>query len=103
MPGPRRSKSTASGWCDLGSGHGITQNGHRFAFIWVGKFVLFTGEVDGVGSLKPNTLAGESCLVGADNFLLEFAGQAPLHGHQVEVRVRRTAALDNLVEGMRLS
>lgn len=62
-----------SGWCDLGAGEGVTNEGHRFAFLNVGGNVVFTGEVDGAGSITPNAFNGESCVTGSDSFLVEYA------------------------------
>lgn len=66
---------TMSGWCGFSSAQGVTDTGHRFVFVNVGTAILFTGEVDGVGTLTVNALAGQSCLVvgNATNFLLNLA------------------------------
>lgn len=64
---------TISGWCGFSSAQGITDTGHRFVFINVGTALLFTGDVDGAGTSTANAMAGQSCVGGATNFLINLA------------------------------
>lgn len=61
-----------NGWCGLNSGAGTTNTGHRFAWVNVGTVMVFTGGLVGVASVVPDTLNGESCLSGADVFLVTY-------------------------------
>lgn len=70
-PGGLTATGAMSGWCDLSSGEGTTGDGHRFAFLGAGSFLIFTGELVGVVNAIPNAIAGENCLQpGADQFLV---------------------------------
>lgn len=63
-----------TGWCDFASGYGITNTGHRFAFIGIGPRLLFTGEVVGEVPFWPDVFAGHTCATGARNFLVGHGG-----------------------------
>jgi|SRR5688500_1326476 len=62
-----------NGWCGLFSASGTTSNGYRFTMQNVGSVLLFTGGLNGIGSLQPDVLGGQSCLSGATGFLIQLA------------------------------
>ena len=64
---------TVSGWCGLSSGQGETNSGHRFVWQGVGGELVLVGEVNGVVNAIPDALQGESCITGADRFLVQGA------------------------------
>lgn len=59
-----------SGWCGHHFGEGATADNYRFAFVGVGAVLIFTGGLVGAMALLPDVTQGESCLTGADNFIL---------------------------------
>jgi hypothetical protein len=61
------------GWCGLSFGSGATSNGSRFAWVGVGGTMVFTGGLVGTASVQPDVLANESCMTGADRFLVHYA------------------------------
>lgn len=73
---------TLVGQCGAAVGWGTDADGHDFAFVWAGEVVVFEGEVNGVGLLHPDWLAGDSCLLGADTFIVAGAF-ARCHGSVV--------------------
>ncbi|MDQ3757508.1 MAG: hypothetical protein M3394_06645 [Actinomycetota bacterium] len=62
-----------TGWCDLGTGYGITSRGNRFAFVSVGQKIVYTGEVVGETWFVADPLAG-SCFTGTTRFLTGWGG-----------------------------
>ena len=52
---------TLSGWCGHSSGTGTTNTGEDFAYVSLGTLLVTTGELTGVVSAVPDTLAGHSC------------------------------------------
>lgn len=65
---------TVNGWCGHSSATGVTSDGFRFAWISAGTVLVATGGVTGVASVVPDLLAGESCLSGADGFIVNAVG-----------------------------
>lgn len=61
-----------SGWCGHSSGHGITGNAHRFAWVSAGTVLVLTGDVTGIAHAAPDVLTGQSCMTGATSFLVTF-------------------------------
>lgn len=62
-----------SGWCGHSWGTGVTDNGHRFAWVQAGPSWVITGELDGLIQAVPDVLAGESCATGALGFVIAGA------------------------------
>ena len=66
----------ATGWCGLSTGAGTTGNGHPFAWIGAGSFLILTGHVTGVMNIMPDVPGGQSCSPvgsGATRFLMTGA------------------------------
>lgn len=63
-----------SGWCGHSSGSGVTANGYRFAWVTAGGTMVFTGGLTGIGQVEANVFVGDTCVGGADDFLIEYAG-----------------------------
>lgn len=69
---------TVHGWCGFSVGEGVTGNGYYFQWQGVGGTLVLTGGVPGLLALRlygvvnvePNPIAGESCVSGADGFLV---------------------------------
>jgi hypothetical protein len=61
------------GWCELGTGTGVTTLGNRFAFVSVGKKIIYTGEVSGESPFVENPFTSD-CFTGATQFLVGFGG-----------------------------
>ena len=58
------------GWCGLSSGLGNLAQGDLFAWIGIGSMLVLTGHIVGLVNATPDVLAGESCVTGADRFLV---------------------------------
>lgn len=64
---------TISGWCDSFYGYGTTSSGHAFAMTG-GGFVLFNGNVKGLGVIVHDfTTAGSCQTTTANRFLVSLA------------------------------
>lgn len=61
---------TLNGYCGTSSGTGVTGDGHSFSWVSAGTFLLLTGGLQGVVSAIPDAVNGESCLTGADVFVV---------------------------------
>ena len=61
------------GWCGFSSGAGITGNGDLFAWVGLGDFLILTGHTVGLVHTTPDVLNGESCITGADVFIVTGA------------------------------
>ena len=60
-----------SGWCGHSSGTGVTAQGHRFALLGAGSFLLLTGGVTGVvNTFHDLLIAHNDCLDGATNWFV---------------------------------
>lgn len=69
-----------SGWCGQSTGTGVTNDGHRFAWVEVGSKLLFTGDLVGfVSGYVPDVVAGQSCVTGATQFLMGWSVFAKVH------------------------
>lgn len=66
-----------SGNCLNSVGSGTVWDGvstHTFDWLHTGNRVVFTGGFQGSSSFDPNVLVGDSCVVGADDFLMTGSG-----------------------------
>ena len=70
---PLTATGSVLGWCGLSSGAGITGNGDLFAWVGVGGLLIMTGHAGGLVHATPDILAGESCISGADAFIITVA------------------------------
>lgn len=70
--GPFAAAGTIGGWCGYMWGSAATP-AHFFVFVAVGGVMVVTGGGTGVLNVVPNVPAGESCVSGADDFLLTGA------------------------------
>lgn len=61
------------GWCGLSSGLGTLGQGDLFAWIGVGGILVLTGHIAGVVDALPDLVNGESCITGADRFVIAGA------------------------------
>jgi hypothetical protein len=68
--GPLGMSGVISGSCGVANGVGTTGSGHSFSFAWMGATITFVGDVQGTMQIGPDVFQGESCLTGADRFLL---------------------------------
>jgi hypothetical protein len=62
---------TVHGWCGFSVGSGtVTGGGQAFSWIGIGSMLVVTGNATGVVNASPNLVAGDSCVSGADDFII---------------------------------
>lgn len=67
---PPAMMGVVAGSCGLASGQGVTSSGHPFSFLWVGTELTMTGGVVGTLHVVVDAFVGDSCLSGADTFIV---------------------------------
>lgn len=64
---------TLTGHCLSMTGAGVTGSGHTFAFVVSGTTMVFNGAVVGEGEIHADWFSGDSCVSGANQFLVNVA------------------------------
>jgi hypothetical protein len=58
------------GWCGLSVGSGAVTGGGSFSWVGIGSWLSLSGQVSGLVNATPNLFTGDSCVSGADDFIV---------------------------------